>query len=88
MDQVMVGDGTVTFVARAVASEAVCPGCGTASRRVHGNYQRRLADLAVAGQKTVINLLVSDPGRLRRPPWGTQIEGARALVTLEAIYLR
>lgn len=54
----MVSNGTVTFVARAVAAEAVCPGCGTASRRIHGNYQRRLADLAVAGQKTVINLLV------------------------------
>ncbi|WP_240509363.1 ISL3 family transposase [Streptomyces agglomeratus] len=51
------GDG-VALVARTVTREAACPGCGAASGRVHGVYRRRLADLAVAGRKVVIDLLV------------------------------
>ncbi|WP_418082277.1 transposase family protein [Streptomyces qaidamensis] len=39
--------------------QAVCPGCGTVSGRVHGGYRRRLADVAVSGHRTVIDLLVS-----------------------------
>lgn len=55
---VVVDEDTVAVAARAVGREAVCPGCGTASGRVHGRYRRRLADLAVAGRKVVIELLV------------------------------
>ncbi|MFD1277760.1 ISL3 family transposase [Streptomyces kaempferi] len=51
------GDG-VALVARTVTREAVCPGCGAVSCRVHGVYRRRLADLAVAGRKVMIDLLV------------------------------
>lgn len=51
------GDG-VALVARTVTREAVCPGCGAVSGRVHGVYRRRLADLAVAGRKVVVDLLV------------------------------
>lgn len=49
---------SVTFTARAVTPKAACPDCGTVSDRVHGSYRRRLTDLAVAGRKAVINLLV------------------------------
>ncbi|MGW2770746.1 ISL3 family transposase [Streptomyces sp. NPDC001275] len=58
VDRVVVDDRAVTFTARAVASEMVCPGCGALSRRVHGSYRRRLADLAVAGRTVMIHLLV------------------------------
>ncbi|MGN9791127.1 transposase family protein [Streptomyces sp. OZ13] len=36
-----------------ICREAVCPGCGTASSRVHGRYRRRPADLAVPGREVV-----------------------------------
>lgn len=49
----------VTISARTVTSSAACPGCGTVSSRRHGGYRRRLADLAVAGRRAVIDLLVS-----------------------------
>jgi hypothetical protein len=51
--EISTGDDTVTVAARTVSGEAVCPGCGTASSRVHGRYRRRLADLAVASRKVV-----------------------------------
>ncbi|MFD3940033.1 ISL3 family transposase [Streptomyces sp. NPDC058611] len=54
----MVDDGKMTFSARTATRQAVCPGCGTASGRVHGGYRRRLADVAVSGHRTVIDLLV------------------------------
>ncbi|MEU5024869.1 transposase family protein [Streptomyces milbemycinicus] len=40
------------------APTARCPGCGTVSARVHNRYARRLADTAVAGQETAIELEV------------------------------
>lgn len=43
---------------RTVRREAACPGCGTVSARVHAGYRRRLADLAVAGGRVVIDLAV------------------------------
>lgn len=48
----------VELVARTTTREAACPGCGTVSGHVHGGYRRRLADLAVAGRKVVIDLAV------------------------------
>jgi len=44
--------------ARSTASDGVCPRCGTASRRVHAWYVRRLTDLPVAGRSLVIELRV------------------------------
>jgi hypothetical protein len=38
--------------------EAVCPGCGTVSRRVHSSYGRRLAGTAAGGQEVVVDLQV------------------------------
>ncbi|TDC77573.1 transposase family protein [Micromonospora sp. KC606] len=49
----------MTFSARSATRQAVCPGCGTVSGRVHGGYRRRLADVAVSGHRTVIDLLVN-----------------------------
>jgi transposase len=46
----------VQLLARTCASEAACPGCGVASRRVHSRYQRRLADTASGCQEVLICL--------------------------------
>ncbi|WP_369015987.1 MULTISPECIES: transposase family protein [Streptomyces] len=35
-----------------------CPCCGMAAHRVHGRYQRHLADTAVAGRSVVIDVSV------------------------------
>ncbi|WP_419995028.1 ISL3 family transposase [Streptomyces boninensis] len=51
-------DDAVALTARTVTREAACPGCGVVSGRVHGGYRRRLADLAAAGRKVVIDLAV------------------------------
>jgi transposase len=58
VEEVVVNDGLMTFSARTATRQAVCPGCGTASDRVHGGYRRRLADVAVSGHKAVIDLMV------------------------------
>jgi transposase len=52
------GDGRAVITARAAATEAECPGCGTRSGRVHGRYQRRLADTPQAGAPVTIRLQV------------------------------
>jgi hypothetical protein len=48
----------MTITARSGTRQAPCPGCGSLSGRIHGGYQRRLADAAVAGRRTVVDLLV------------------------------
>ncbi|WP_225851282.1 ISL3 family transposase [Streptomyces sp. HPF1205] len=58
VDDVLVDDELVTFSVRTATRQAVCPGCGTVSGRVHGGYRRRLADVAVSGHRAVIDLLV------------------------------
>lgn len=50
--------GRVVIEARSRQDQAACPGCGIESARVHGRYQRRLADTALAGRPVVIQLLV------------------------------
>ncbi|MFJ8391145.1 transposase family protein [Streptomyces sp. NPDC094438] len=49
---------SVRIAAICTASTAWCPGCGTVSARVHSRYGRRLADTAVSGQETAIDLEV------------------------------
>ena len=44
------------LLARTCASEAICPGCGVVSRRVHSSYRRKLADTASGGQEVLIDL--------------------------------
>lgn len=49
---------TVWMWAHTRAVEAVGPGCGQVSGRVHSRYERRVADAAVAGRQVVIRLCV------------------------------
>ncbi|MEU2835471.1 transposase family protein [Streptomyces lavendulae] len=49
---------SVRIAARCVGARAGCPGCGTVSVRVHSRYGRGLADAAVGGQETAIDLEV------------------------------
>ncbi|MFE0379847.1 ISL3 family transposase [Streptomyces inhibens] len=58
VEEVVVEDAALAFAARTVTREAACPACGTVSARVHGGYRRRLADLAVAGRRVVVDLAV------------------------------
>jgi hypothetical protein len=48
----------VCVEARAQACRVRCPGCSTASGRVHSRYERRIADRAVGGREAVIHLRV------------------------------
>ena len=52
------GEREIQVRTRAVATSAVCPGCGTASKRVHARYQRRVADLPAGGRRLTIHLQV------------------------------
>ncbi|MGW2370350.1 ISL3 family transposase [Streptomyces sp. NPDC001667] len=49
---------SIRIAARCTAPTARCSGCGTVSSRVHSRYGRRLADTAVSGQETAIDLEV------------------------------
>ena len=49
---------TLRISARCSQPSAACPGCGVDSSRVHSRYLRSIADAAVGGQNTVINLTV------------------------------
>ena len=51
-------DGVVVIAAHPRARGARCGRCGRVSTRVHSSYRRRLADLPVAGQPTVVRLKV------------------------------
>jgi len=48
--------GTVEMELRTCRAFSTCPACGTASRRVHSRYQRKLADLPWEGLPVVILL--------------------------------
>jgi len=48
----------VTVEARSTASAVSCPGCGVASARLHGRYQRSIGDVPVGGSRVVIRLQV------------------------------
>lgn len=51
-------DGSVVVEAVVATPTAQCPRCGTASKRVHSRYRRRLADAAIAGRTMVLLLVV------------------------------
>ena len=51
-------EGATAIVVRSTASSSRCPGCSTPSRRVHSRYQRRVADLPLAGQSVVLQTMV------------------------------
>jgi transposase len=50
--------GVVVIEARARSGTAACPGCGERSDRVHGRYERSLADAAIGGRPVRIRLRV------------------------------
>ncbi|OIJ95284.1 hypothetical protein [Streptomyces monashensis] len=55
VERVCVESGTVHVTARTPDNRTVdCPSCGMAAHRVHGRYQRHLADTAVPGRPVVI----------------------------------
>lgn len=58
VDAVERSPGVIRIVARARAAEGLCPRCGTASRRVHGHYERNLGDTAVGASAVVIRLRI------------------------------
>ena len=39
-------------------SQATCPRCGQSPSRVHSRYQRRLADVPIAGRSVVLRLRI------------------------------
>ena len=49
-------DGVIEMQLRARRSRSTCPACGTASRRVHSHYQRKLVGLPWEGLPVVILL--------------------------------
>ncbi|WP_405785788.1 transposase family protein [Streptomyces sp. NBC_01367] len=59
VERVFVEGGTGHVTSRTPDDRAVdCPCCGMAAHRVHGRYQRHLADTAVAGRSVVIDVSV------------------------------
>jgi transposase len=58
VERIFVAGRSVRIEARVRGRQAVCPGCGVVSWRVHSRYERRLSDTAVAGQEVVIRLSV------------------------------
>ena len=48
--------GQVLITASATGEQGHCPGCGTASARVHSRYRRRVADAPISGAPVVIDL--------------------------------
>jgi transposase len=58
VDAVEQGGSGIRIKARTTAALVVCPSCGTASRRVHSRYERRIADGAIGGRAVEIRLVV------------------------------
>jgi transposase len=69
----------VRVVARTLPGTASCPSCGLPSDKVHSRYQRRLADVALAGRRMVIVLsvrrLFCDDQACQRRTFAEQIPG-------------
>src|SRR5262245_12089210 len=42
--------------AHTAAPSALCPGCGSASRRVHSRYKRRLSDQGIGGREMLVEV--------------------------------
>lgn len=50
VDDTAVDDEVMLITVRPTSTAGLCPGCGTRSQRIHSRYQRRLADLLMAGK--------------------------------------
>lgn len=79
VERVFVAGRSVRIQASTRGSQAVCPACGTMSRRVHSRYERRLADTAAGGHEVVICLRVRrffcPDGACRKATFAEQVEG-------------
>ncbi|MET8331814.1 transposase family protein [Streptomyces sp. NPDC005181] len=53
-----VDDETVRIEARSTVAGAICPGCGSWSRRVHSSYLRFPVDVPSGGRRVVLCLHV------------------------------
>lgn len=58
VDRIRPDSDRVVIEARGIGDATECPGCGVASSRVHGRYQRTVADVASAGRAVVVQLSV------------------------------
>jgi zinc-finger of transposase IS204/IS1001/IS1096/IS1165 len=58
VERVVASGRVVRLEAATRGSEAACPACGQASRRVHSRYERWLADRGVGGRAVSIRLQV------------------------------
>jgi transposase len=70
---------SVHVLARTIAREAACPGCGVMSRRVHSRYERKLSDTASGGQEVLIHLqacrFVCSNGACAKVTFAEQVPG-------------
>jgi transposase len=58
IEGVDVAESVLRVRVRTATSEAICPWCERASRRVHAWHVRQLADLPVTGRRLLIELRV------------------------------
>ena len=58
IDQIDHTNHRITLCARLSGTAACCPGCRTASRRVHGHYWRCLGDLPCFGRPVILRVQV------------------------------
>lgn len=70
-------DGEATLITvRPARNAGACPGCGKLSKRIHSRYQRRLADLPMAG-KPVRLVVVARRIHCDAVLWGRRIFAER-----------
>jgi transposase len=58
LEQVILGEECLTFVARLTTAQIPCPSCGQPSRQVHSRARRTLFDLPVAGRRVQLSLQI------------------------------
>jgi transposase len=82
VEQIDEVDGRVLIWAYVKAGHGVCPSCGTRSDRVHSGYDRKLADVSVAGRPLVLRLRVRrffcDTRDCAAATFAEQVEGLTA----------
>ncbi|WP_420719402.1 transposase family protein [Streptomyces sp. RTd22] len=81
---------TLRITARCTTLRTRCPECGTSSGRVHSRYVRRLADAAIGGQMTAIDLEVRrffcDNGGCGKKTFAEQVEGSPSATDVGPLY--
>jgi transposase len=70
-------EGAIVVRARTAGGMVACPGCGTASGRVHGYFERTVADVPADGRPVVLHVRVR---RLRCPVLGCPVQTFREQV--------